>query len=174
MDADLDFIDLKILEILQQDGRASHSAIAEAVGLSQPSVHERVKKLEQRGVINGYAARRSRSARPRCAGVRLRATGDYKPDDIASAVAEIPEVVETHHIAGDECFIVKVRCRTNKDLQDILQRIWAAGPVTGSKTTIAFATYKETAALPCPLPSPQRPSPRRSAAVLRSSEDRCN
>jgi Lrp/AsnC family leucine-responsive transcriptional regulator len=162
MDADLDFIDLKILEILQQDGRASHSAIAEAVGLSQPSVHERVKKLEQRGVIRGYAA----LVDPEALGLDVLAfvavrLGDYKPDDIASAVAEIPEVVETHHIAGDECFIVKVRCRTNKDLQDILQRIWAAGPVTGSKTTIAFATYKETTALPLPAAEPAKE--RRSA-----------
>ena len=53
---DLDSIDIKILDILQTDGRASHSAIADAVGLSQPSVHERVKKLEQRGVITGYTA----------------------------------------------------------------------------------------------------------------------
>ena len=162
MDSDLDFIDLKILEILQKDGRASHSAIAEAVGLSQPSVHERVKKLEQRGVIRGYAA----LVNPEALGLDVLAfvsvrLGDYKPDDIASAVAGIPEVVETHHIGGDECFIVKVRCRTNKDLQDILRRIWQAGPVTGSKTTIAFATYKETTALPLPSVEPARE--RRSA-----------
>lgn len=162
MDTDLDFIDLKILEILQQDGRASHSAVAEAVGLSQPSVHERVKKLEQRGVIRGYAA----LVNPEALGLDVLAfvsvrLGDYKPDDIASAVAEIPEVVEAHHIAGDECFIVKVRCRTNKDLQDILQRIWAAGPVTGSKTTIAFATFKETTALLLPTAEPAKE--RRSA-----------
>lgn len=162
MDTDLDFIDVKILEILQQDGRASHSAVAEAVGLSQPSVHERVKKLEQRGVIRGYAA----LVDPEALGLDVLAfvavrLGDYKPDDIASAVANIPEVVEAHHIAGDECFIVKVRCRTNKDLQDILQRIWAAGPVTGSKTTIAFATFKETTALLLPVAEPAKE--RRSA-----------
>jgi Lrp/AsnC family leucine-responsive transcriptional regulator len=162
MEADLDFIDLRILEILQQDGRASHSAIAEAVGLSQPSVHERVKKLEQRGVIKGYAAIVDAEALGLdvLAFISVR-VGDYTPDDIAAAVAQIPEVVETHHIAGDECFIVKVRCRTNKDLQDILQRIWASGPVTGSKTTIAFATFKETTALP--LPVIETPKERRSA-----------
>lgn len=162
MDANLDFIDLRILEILQQDGRASHSAIAEAVGLSQPSVHERVKKLEQRGVIKGYAAIVDAEALGldvlAFISVRLH---DYKPDDIASAIADIPEIVETHHIAGDDCFIVKVRCRTNKDLQDILERIWKAGPVDGSRTTIAFATFKETTALP--LPTVEAPKERRSA-----------
>jgi Lrp/AsnC family leucine-responsive transcriptional regulator len=162
MDSDLDFIDIKILEILQADGRASHSAIAEAVGLSQPSVHERVKKLEQRGVIRGYAA----LVDPEALGLDVLAfisvrLSDYKPEDIANAVAEIPEVIETHHIAGEECFIVKIRCRANMDLQDILERIWNAGPVTGSKTTIAFATYKETTALPLPAAEPTRE--RRSA-----------
>jgi len=162
MEADLDFIDLRILEILQQDGRASHSAIAEAVGLSQPSVHERVKKLEAKGVIKGYAA----IVEPAALGLDVLAfvsvrLNDYKPDDIARALEGVPEIVETHHIAGEECFIVKVRCRTNKDLQDVLQRIWAAGPVVGSKTTIAFATFKETTALP--LPAVDAPKERRSA-----------
>ncbi|MEO8457289.1 MAG: Lrp/AsnC family transcriptional regulator [Chloroflexota bacterium] len=152
MDTELDFIDLKILEILQQDGRASHSAIGEAVGLSQPSVHERVKKLEQRGIIRGYAA----IVDPEALGLDVLAyvsvrLSDYRPEDIAAAVADLPEVIETHHIAGDECFIVKVRCGTTKDLQEILQQIWKAGPVTATKTTVAFATYKETTALPLPV-----------------------
>jgi Lrp/AsnC family leucine-responsive transcriptional regulator len=152
MDTELDFIDVKILEILQTDGRASHSAIAEAVGLSQPSVHERVKKLEQRGVIKGYAA----LVDPEALGLDVLAfisvsLSDYTPDQIASAVADMPEVIETHHIAGDDCFIVKVRCHTTRELQDVLQRIWQAGPVRSSKTTVAFATFKETTALPLPV-----------------------
>jgi Lrp/AsnC family leucine-responsive transcriptional regulator len=152
MDTDLDFIDVKILEILQVDGRASHSAIAEAVGLSQPSVHERVKKLEQRGVIKGYAA----LVDPEALGLDVLAfvsvsLSDYTPDQIASAVSDMPEVIETHHIAGDDCFIVKVRCHTTRELQDVLQRIWKAGPVRSSKTTVAFATFKETTALPLPV-----------------------
>jgi Lrp/AsnC family leucine-responsive transcriptional regulator len=164
MDADLDFIDLKILEILQQDGRASHSAIAEAVGLSQPSVHERVKKLEARGVIAGYAA----IVDPEALGLDVLAfvsvtLNDYRPEDMARAVEGIPEVVKAHHIAGEECFLVKIRCRTTKDLQGILERLWAAGPVVGSKTTIAFATFKETTALLLPEAAKAEPKERRSA-----------
>ena len=152
-DHDLDFIDLKIIEILQEDGRASHSAIGEMVGLSQPSVHERVKKLEQRGVIKGYAA----VIDPEALGLHVLAflavrLSDYKPEDIANAVAGMPEVIETHHIAGEECFMLKVRCHTTRELQDVLERVWKAGPVTGTKTTVAFATYKETNALPLPVP----------------------
>lgn len=162
MDADLDFIDLKILEILQRDGRASHSAIAEAVGLSQPSVHERVKKLEARGIITGYAA----IVDPEALGLDVLAfvsvtLNDYRPEDMARAVEGIPEVVEAHHIAGEECFLVKIRCRTTRDLQGILERLWAAGPVVGSKTTIAFATFKEATALL--LPEAQPGKERRSA-----------
>lgn len=163
MDTDLDFIDLTILDILQHDGRASHSAIAEAVGLTQPSVHERVKKLEQRGIIRGYAA----IVDPEALGLNVLAfisirLNDYKPEQMAEAVAEIPEVIEAHHIAGEECFIVKVRCRTNKELQDILERLWAAGPVIGSKTTIAFATFEESTTLPLPAARPDTKE-RRSA-----------
>jgi Lrp/AsnC family leucine-responsive transcriptional regulator len=150
--SDLDFIDLKIIEVLQHDGRASHSFIGEMVGLSQPSVHERVKKLEQRGVIKGYAA----IVDPEALGLHVLAflavrLSDYKPEDIADAVAAMPEVIETHHIAGEECFMLKIRCHTTKELQAVLERVWKAGPVTGTKTTIAFATFKETNALPLPV-----------------------
>lgn len=143
---------MKIIELLQQDGRASHSAIGEMVGLSQPSVHERVKKLEQRGVIGGYAA----VIDPEALGLNVLAflavrLSDYRPEDIANAVAEMPEVIETHHIAGEECFMLKVRCHTTRELQAVLERVWKAGPVTGTKTTVAFATYKETTALPLPV-----------------------
>lgn len=162
-DSDLDFIDLRIIEILQRDGRASHSAIGELVGLSQPSVHERVKKLEQRGVIQGYAA----VVDPEALGLDVLAfvtvrLSDYKPEDIANAVASMPEVIETHHIAGEECFMLKVRCHTTRELQNVLERVWKAGPVTGTKTTVAFATYKETNTLP--LPAAQEPARSRRSA----------
>lgn len=149
MSLDLDFIDLQILEILQQDGRASHSAIAEAVGLSQPSVHDRVKKLEQRGVIKGYAAVVDPSALDLSVlafiNVRL---NDYKTEGLAESIGELPNVLEVHHIAGEDCMIVKVRCRSPHNLEAVLKRIWESGPVASTSTTIAFSSYKETTALP--------------------------
>lgn len=162
MDTELDFIDIKIIELLQEDGRASHSAIAEAVGLSQPSVHERVKKLEQRGIIKGYGA----IVDPAALGLNVLAYisvrfTDYKPEFMAQAVEGMPEVMETHHVAGEECFVVKVRCKTPQDLETVLQKIWAAGPVAGTKTVVAFNTYKETLALP--LPKVQAKKEQRSA-----------
>lgn len=162
MDTDLDFIDLKIIELLQADGRASHSAIAEAVGLSQPSVHERVKKLEGRGIIKGYTAIVDPSALNLnvLAFISVR-FNDYQPELMAEAVQAMPEVMETHHIVGEECFLIKVRCRTPRDLEDVLHKIWKAGPVGGSKTIVAINTYKETLSLPLPAAEPRKE--RRSA-----------
>lgn len=151
MQADLDFIDFKILGVLQSDGRASHSAIAQAVGLSQPSVHERVKKLEQRGVIKGYAA----LIDPEALGLAVVAfisvrLSDRCPSDMAALVREIPNVLEAHHVAGEDCLIAKVRVRSPAELEPILDQIWRRLPVAATKTTIAFSSYKETTALPLP------------------------
>ena len=147
--ADLDLIDLKILETLQRDGRASHSAIAEEVGLSQPSVHERVKKLEQRGVIRGYTVILNPEALDMgvLAFISVRFS-DYKTKDVAEAIKQVPQVLEAHHVAGDDCLLAKVRCRSPADLEQVLDRIWKSGPIAATRTTIAFSSYKETIALP--------------------------
>jgi Lrp/AsnC family leucine-responsive transcriptional regulator len=154
---ELDAIDLQILEILQEDGRASHSAIGQAVGLSQPSVHERVKKLEQRGVITGYRA----IVDPEALGLSVLAfisvrLDEYRGDTVTDAVQQMPQVLEAHHISGEDCLLFKVRCKTPKDVQAVLERIWKTCPVAASKTTIAFTSYKETTALPVAVARPER------------------
>lgn len=149
MGEDLDFIDFKILEILQKDGRASHSAIAQAVGLSQPSVHERVKKLEQRGVIKGYTALVDPEALDLgvLAFISVR-FNEYKTEETSRGIADIPQVLESHHVAGEDCLLIKVRCRSPRELEKVLERVWDNQGVGGTKTTIAFSSYKETSALP--------------------------
>jgi Lrp/AsnC family leucine-responsive transcriptional regulator len=151
MGEDLDFIDLKILEILQEDGRAFHSAIAQAVGLSQPSVHERVKKLEQRGVIKGYTALVDPDALDLgvLAFVSIR-FNEYKTADTADSIRDIPQVLEAHHVAGEDCLMVKVRCRSPRELEKVVERVWDSKGIAATKTTIAFSSYKETTALPLP------------------------
>lgn len=143
-----DLIDAKILEILQGDGRASHSAIAEAVGLSQPSVHERVKKLEQQGVIKGYRAVLDPAALglPILAFISVRYTTNT--DSVWRAAAQLPNVLEAHHIAGEDCLLLKVRCRTPQEIEGVLKRVWDSGPVASTSTTIVFSSYKETGTLP--------------------------
>ena len=145
----LDSTDAKILEILQLDGRASHSAIAEQVGLSQPSVHERIKKLEQRGVIRGYTAILDPEALDLGVLAFVSARfNQWKTKEVAAEIGEVPQVLEVHHIAGDDCLLVKVRCRSPADLEHVLDRIWKSGAISGTKTTIAFSSYKETMVLP--------------------------
>ncbi len=145
----LDSIDAKILDILQRDGRASHSAIAEEVGLSQPSVHERVKKLEQHGVIRGYTALLDPQALDLGVLAFISARfNQWKTKEVAGEIGEVPQVLEVHHIAGEDCLLVKVRCRSTADLEHVLDRVWKSGAISGSKTTIAFSSYKETMVLP--------------------------
>lgn len=145
----LDSIDARILEILQRDGRASHSAIAEEVGLSQPSIHERVKKLEERGVIRGYTALLDPQALDLGVLAFVSARFDqWKTKEVAVSIGEMPQVLEVHHIAGDDCLLVKVRCHSPADLEQVLERIWRSGAISGTKTTIAFSSYKETSTLP--------------------------
>ena len=146
---DIDSTDAKILEALQRDGRASHSAIAEEVGLSQPSVHERIKKLEHRGVIKGYTA----ILDPEVLDLGVLAFisarfNRYETEDVAGALMEVPNVLEVHHVAGEDCLLIKVRCHAPADLEQILGRIWRSGAISGTKTTIAFSSYKETTVLP--------------------------
>ena len=145
----LDSIDVRILEILQRDGRASHSTIAEEVGLTQPSVHERVKKLEQRGVIKGYTALLDPEAFDLGVLAFISARfNEWKTKDVGAEIAEVPQVLEVHHIAGEDCLLVKVRCHSPADLEQVLERIWRSGAISGTKTTIAFSSYKETSAIP--------------------------
>jgi len=138
-----------VRRILQRDGRASHSAIAQAVGLSQPSVHERVKKLEQRGVIRGYRALVDPEALDLgvLAFISVR-FNEYKTGDASRRIGEIPQVLEAHHVAGDDCLMIKVRCRSPRELEKVLERVWENQGIGGTKTTIAFSSYKETTALP--------------------------
>ena len=146
---DIDSTDAKILEALQRDGRASHSAIAEEVGLSQPSVHERIKKLEQRGVIRGYTTIVDPEALDLGVLAFISARfNQWKTKEVAAEIGEVPQVLEVHHIAGEDCLLVKVRCRSPADLEHVLDRVWKSGAISGTKTTIAFSSFKETTVLP--------------------------
>src|SRR5947209_3572387 len=107
----LDPIDLKILDLLQQDGRMTHRAIAEAVGLSPASVHERVAKLEAGPdpIIQGYTAIINPNAvgLPLTAFIRVMLSGDSS-DEGRSQIAAMPSVLECYHVAGEDCLIIKV------------------------------------------------------------------
>lgn len=151
MGRQLDDTDLAILEALQRDGHLSHAELARMVGLAVSSVHERVRKLVQGGVIAGWEARLS----PAKLGLDLLAFVYVLMDRPESspgfieAVATIPEVQECHHIAGDWNFLLKIRVRNTSALDTLLtNRLKIVPGVTRTQTTISLTSYKDAAALP--------------------------
>jgi Lrp/AsnC family transcriptional regulator, leucine-responsive regulatory protein len=131
--ASLDELDWRILEFLQRDGRAGYAELGRAVGLSASAVTERVRRLEESGVITGYAAEvdPERLGLAIMALVRLRyPSGNYKP--FHDLLAVTPQVVEAHHVTGEDCFVLTVRARSMRHLEEITGRIAGLGAVTTS------------------------------------------
>ncbi|MFM9371103.1 Lrp/AsnC family transcriptional regulator [Streptomyces sp. Da 82-17] len=128
-----DATDRRILDVLQRQGRASYAELARAVSMSASAVTERVRRLEEAGVITGYAAvvDPERLGLPILAFVRLRyPNGNYKPfHDLVDAT---PEILEAHHVTGDDCFVLKVSARSMRHLEEISGKVGALGSVTTS------------------------------------------
>jgi len=151
----VDAIDLQILSHLQANARNTQTDIARAVGLAPSGVLERIRKLEARGVINGYTA----SIDPKVLGLGMLAfvavrTDEFGTDNrIARELGEIPEVLEVHHVAGDDCYLVKVRARDAEHLGLLLRtRFGRIAGVRSTRTTIVLESIKETSRLPIPRP----------------------
>jgi Lrp/AsnC family leucine-responsive transcriptional regulator len=149
----IDDIDLKILGILQSDGRTSHAEVARKVGLVASAVHERVKKLEERGIVRGYSARLDPGAlgQKLLAFVFLKVAETGSSNEVATALARIPEVLELHHVAGEDCYLLKVRTADTESLGRLIrERFRAIAQVQSSRSTIVLETAKEELALPLP------------------------
>lgn len=144
----IDVIDTKILNIIQQDARMSNAEIARQVGLAPSAVLERVRKLEERGIIRGYAAEIDASQ----IGFGLTAFVFVKTSfcgSIGSVMANIPEVLEVHDIAGEDCYLLKVRAKNTEELgQFFREKLKPIPEIISTKTTIVLQTIKETMALP--------------------------
>ncbi|MFD3328321.1 Lrp/AsnC family transcriptional regulator [Streptomyces sp. NPDC058701] len=125
--------DWRILEALQHDGRASFTELARTVSMSASAVTERVRRLEETGVITGYTAvvNPERLGKSILALVRLRYPhGNYKPfHDFLDAT---PDILEAHHVTGDDCFVLKVAARSMAHLEEVTGRISGLGSVTTS------------------------------------------
>jgi Lrp/AsnC family transcriptional regulator, leucine-responsive regulatory protein len=129
----LDATDRKIIGELTTDGRVSLAELGRRVSLSSPAVAERVRRLEQIGVITGYRAELD----PRMLGYQLTAIVRIKPaagqlPRIPELAAEVPEVGECHRITGEDCFYMKVHLRSIDDLSSLLDRFLAFGETTTS------------------------------------------
>ncbi|MFJ5548850.1 Lrp/AsnC family transcriptional regulator [Streptomyces sp. NPDC093225] len=128
-----DATDWRILEALQRDGRASYADLARAVSMSASAVTERVRRLEEAGVITGYAAvvDQERLGLPILAFTRLRYPhGNYKP--FHDLLESTPEILEAHHVTGEDCFVLKVAARSMAHLEEVAGRISSLGSVTTS------------------------------------------
>ena len=146
----LDDIDRKLLEILQADGRTTNVELARRVGMAPSAVFERVRRLEQRGVITGYAARVNPKAvdRPLLAYVLVRSDERIGTSSAGEALAKLPEVLEVHHVAGQDSYLVKVRVRDPEALGKLLRdRFGAIDSVRSTQSIIALDTFKDTWAL---------------------------
>jgi Lrp/AsnC family transcriptional regulator, leucine-responsive regulatory protein len=143
----VDDIDRQVLEILQENARTSNAEIARRVGMAPSAVLERVRKLEERGVIEGYAARINAEAvgQGLTAFVFVRAEERVGALDTAERLAEIPEVLEVHHVAGEDCFLVKVRTAGTQQLGRLLREgIGAIDTIRSTRSTIVLETIKES------------------------------
>src|SRR5437763_6062870 len=147
----IDETDRQILSILQQNARTSNAEIARQVDMAPSAVLERIRRLEARGVIQGYEALIS----PEALGLNLLAFVFVRSTDFdgeaktAELLANIPEVLEAHHIAGEDCFLMKVRTRDARTLGRLLrERIGSTGTVQSTRTTIVLETVRESSRLP--------------------------
>ena len=147
----IDEIDWQILSILQENARNSNAEIARQVGMAPSAIFERLRKLEERGIIAEYTLRLN----PRALGLGLlafifvRADERVGSNETAAVLAKIPEVQEVHHIAGEDCYLVKVRAADTEDLGRLLrERFGSIKSVRSTRTTIVLNTVKETVKLP--------------------------
>jgi Lrp/AsnC family transcriptional regulator, leucine-responsive regulatory protein len=137
----IDERDRRILRSLQLDARATFADIGESVGLAPSSVHERVRKLEQAGVIRGYRA----VVDPESMGLFVTALiavtplDPMQPDDLPERVREFGEVEDCLSVAGEANYILKVRTRTTSHLEDLIRRLREKGGVQ-TRTTIVLST----------------------------------
>jgi len=141
----LDVTDARILDLLQADGRRPYAELGAAVGISGPSAHERVKKLEAAGVITGYAA----VVDPAALGYGIlaftwvtQAPGTVATD-LTGDFATIPEIEACHHIAGEADYLLKVRARDTRHLERVLHRVQSTRHVFSTETDVVFSTAFE-------------------------------
>jgi Lrp/AsnC family leucine-responsive transcriptional regulator len=142
--SDVEATDRRILELLAVDGRMSFTDLGKATGLSTSAVHQRVKRLESRGLIQGYGATvdHERLGLPLTAFISIRPIDPSQPDDSPERLREIAEIESCWSVAGDESYILKVRVGTPTNLEDLLARIRAAANVS-TRTTIVLSTPYE-------------------------------
>ena len=150
-----DDLNRRLVALLQQDGRMSHAELAERLGVSRPTIIDRVKRLEADGILGGYAARVTPASvnKPTVAFVAVR----YKDNNEAieqrfiKALEDEPDILEAHTIAGEDALLLKIVADTPAGIAERLRRIRSLGPMVTTRTTVVLETYWEKAG-PSPFP----------------------
>jgi Lrp/AsnC family leucine-responsive transcriptional regulator len=149
----MDSNDIKALRILQKDARTSWARLAQELALTPPAAAERVRRLEDMGVIRGYAA----LLEPAAVGAGVTAfvavtlTDPSHRRGFLMRVQELPEILECHHTAGEDDFVLKVRCGKTADLERLVtDEVKAITGVARTRTVVVLRTEKETVELPLP------------------------
>jgi Lrp/AsnC family leucine-responsive transcriptional regulator len=155
MEFTMDGIDLQILTHLQPNSCLSNAELSKKLGMAPSAVLERVKKLENKGIIEGYPTRISAEA----LNLKLLAFIFIKTSEgpgnaaVAKQLVKIPEVLELHHIAGDDCYLLKIRAQDPQSLIKLMrERFSKLSHIISTKTTIVLETLKEENKLPIPKP----------------------
>ena len=158
----IDDIDRTILMLLQENARISNAEISRRVEMVPSAVFERIRKLEARGLIRGYETRLS----PKDLGLGLvafiyvRGEEQVGSMEVGELLSKIPEVQEVHHIAGEDCYLLKVRTADTDALGRLLrEKIGCLDQVRSTRTTIVLETIKEDARVPLPVPPVVVPVP---------------
>ena len=141
----MDDVDLRLVSALVADARTSYAELARLVGLSAPSVHERVRRLERSGVIRGYSA----VVDPHAVGLGVTALvgvhqrEGVEQEDLAEALAQVDEVEDCWFVAGEEAFVVKVRVADVDALEHALGVLRRTPGVARTRTTVVLSTKLE-------------------------------
>jgi Lrp/AsnC family transcriptional regulator, leucine-responsive regulatory protein len=145
----LDDLDIKVLKILQKEGRTKRNELADAAGLSIPAISERLHKLEEKMIIAGYYAKLNRKA----FGydimayilVMMESSKHYK--SLISHVEKLPQIIECHSVLGEGSHLLKAISKNTESLEKLLSEIQSWPGVTATKTTFVLSTIKETTEL---------------------------
>ena len=145
----IDETDRQILMILQENGRTSNADIARRIGMAPSGVLERIRKLEEKKIIRGYYV----DIDPKALGLDVMAyifvKAEKKLIDTAAELSKIPEVLEVHHICGEDCYMVRALASDTEALGQLLEdKINGIASVNSTRTTIVLSTLKETNRLP--------------------------
>jgi len=145
----LDDLDRQLLSLLVEDGRRSYADLARDTGLSTSAVHQRVRRLEQRGAVQGYTARLDpiTAGLPLSAFISIQPIDPAAPDDAPERLRHLTAIEACHSVAGEESYILQVRVTGPADLEQLLQDVRAAAGVS-TRTTVVLSTPWEGRSVP--------------------------